>query len=195
MSDARVTIEVEAGEIKVEIFSSRAPRSAAYFLDLVAQRVYDGSCFYRSTTLGAADGPRLLQGGPLAGLFTPEGPAASVAAKRMDLLADFETTEESGLQHAAGTISLARDLSNTGHAIPEFFICLGPFPELDTGGRSEPDTRGFPAFGRVTSGLELVADIAHRATQGRSRIARLEGEVLSQPVRILRVARSSAVVS
>ena len=188
MRDASVVIETSAGEIAVDVFAQTAPRTSSYFLGLVSDGAYDGSTLYRSTTLGVENGPRLVQGGPLARVFAPGGPVVGPAPKRFDLLPDFETTADTGLRHTAGTLSLARDLASTGHAIPEFFVCLGDFPQLDAGGRSEPDERGFPAFGQVTRGLALVEDIAGRATGGSSSIERLEGEVLSSQVRIPRIA-------
>ncbi len=155
----------------------------------MSNRAYDGSSFYRSTSLGVPNGPRLVQGGPLARWFAPEAPAQAPESKRLDLLPEFETTTDTGLRHTTGTLSMARDLLETGHVIPELFVCLGSFPELDAGGRTEPDERGFPAFGRVTDGLDLLEDIARRPTDGRSRIDRLEGEILSEPVRIRRIVR------
>ena len=64
------------------------------------------------------------------------------------------------------------------------FICLDDYPELDAGGRTEPDAKRFPAFGRVFSGLDLVAAIAAGETAGVSKVPRLAGEVLTVPVRI-----------
>ena len=189
MSEPRVNIEIEAGRIEIEVFTDLAPRAGRYFLDLVTQGAYDGCTFYRSTTLGVAHGPRLVQGGPLGRVLAPTSGTRPSPARRLPLLDGFETTADSGMRHEAGVVSLARDLADTGHAIPEFFICLGVIPQLDFGGRREPDDRGFPAFGRVTQGLGLVEDIAARPTGGRSAIARLEGEILSDQVGIDRIAQ------
>ncbi|MEM9173774.1 MAG: peptidylprolyl isomerase [Myxococcota bacterium] len=186
----RVRLITEAGEIEIAVDVARAPGVARYFLDLIEAGHYDGARFYRSTTLGDAGGPRLIQGGPLARWFAPgnepepaRAPGAEAKA-RPAMLETFETTAESGLHHVTGTVSLARDLIETGAALPELFICLGAFPTLDFGGRREPDERGFPAFGLVCAGLDVAAAIAARPTAGPSRVARLEGEVLSEPVAI-----------
>ena len=105
----------------IDVFASRAPRTANYFQGLVSNGAYDGSTFYRSTTLGVPDGPRLVQGGPLARLFAPDGPVDPPKPKRLDLLPEFETIADTGLRHAAGIFSMARDLFDTGRVIPEFF--------------------------------------------------------------------------
>ena len=42
-----------------------------------------------------------------------------------------------------------------GSAGSEFFICINDQPELDFGGKRNPDGQGFAAFGEVISGMEL----------------------------------------
>lgn len=41
----------------------------------------------------------------------------------------------------------------------EFSICIGPQPELDFGGRRNPDGQGFAVFGRVISGMDIARRI------------------------------------
>lgn len=65
-----------------------------------------------------------------------------------------ETTEQTGLRHEHLTVSMAR--FGPGTATSEFFICIGDQPELDFGGRRNPDEQGFAAFGRVIEGEETV---------------------------------------
>jgi peptidyl-prolyl cis-trans isomerase A (cyclophilin A) len=43
-----------------------------------------------------------------------------------------------------------------GSASTEFFICIGDQPELDFGGKRNPDGQGFAAFGEVVLGMEVV---------------------------------------
>lgn len=100
------------------------------------------------------------------------------------MLEDFETTTDSGLHHIAGAVSLARDLVRTGHGLPEWFICLDDYPDLDFGGPTEPDNRGFPVFGTVIEGLDIVATIAAGPTDAPTTIDRLIGEVLTNPIAI-----------
>jgi peptidyl-prolyl cis-trans isomerase A (cyclophilin A) len=61
------------------------------------------------------------------------------------------------LAHKDGTISMARDGPDT--ATSDFFICIGDQPELDFGGKRNPDGQGFAAFGRVVKGMEVVKKI------------------------------------
>jgi peptidyl-prolyl cis-trans isomerase A (cyclophilin A) len=68
-----------------------------------------------------------------------------------------ETTEQSGILHKDGTISMARN--EPGTASSEFFICIGAQPSLDFGGKRNPDGQGFAAFGKVIKGMDVVRKI------------------------------------
>ena len=46
-----------------------------------------------------------------------------------------------------------------GTASADFFICIGDQPELDFGGRRNPDGQGFAAFGKVIVGMETARRI------------------------------------
>jgi peptidyl-prolyl cis-trans isomerase A (cyclophilin A) len=46
-----------------------------------------------------------------------------------------------------------------GTATSEFFICVGDQPELDFGGRRNPDGQGFAAFGQIIKGMDVVNKI------------------------------------
>ena len=61
-----------------------------------------------------------------------------------------------------------------------FFICIGDQPELDFGGKRNPDGQGFAAFGKVTKGMDVV-----RRIQG----APAEGQALTPMIRIQRAVR------
>lgn len=189
IGDAALRIETELGVIVVAVHVDRAPITAAYVRHLVEAGRYADASFYRTTTLGRPDRRPLIQGGPLAPRIT----GSSRTSPDIPMLESIETTDTTGLRHEAGTVSLARDLARTGHVLPELFICLDDYPELDAGGRLEPDARGFPAFGTVTSGLEVVAAIAAREAHGTTRIELLRGQVLTQPVPILRATSTTAL--
>ena len=89
-----------------------------------------------------------------------------------------ETTAAIGLTHRDGSLSLAR--MEPGTANTEFSICIGPQPELDFGGRRNPDGQGFAVFGRVVKGM----DIARRIQQLPD-----SGQYLDQPVPITSVRK------
>jgi peptidyl-prolyl cis-trans isomerase A (cyclophilin A) len=90
----------------------------------------------------------------------------------------LERTRDTGLKHKDGTISMARDGPDT--ATSDFFLCVGDQPELDFEGKHNPDGQGFAAFGRVVKGMDVVKKIQS---------AKVEGQTLKPPVKIVKVAR------
>jgi peptidyl-prolyl cis-trans isomerase A (cyclophilin A) len=68
-----------------------------------------------------------------------------------------ETTDKTGIKHENGTLSMAR--LEPGTASSEIFICVNAQPELDFGGKRNPDGQGFAAFGKVVSGMDIVRAI------------------------------------
>lgn len=169
----RVAISTEAGEIRLDLDMERAPVSVLNFLHYVDEGLYENGSFYRAvrTDNQPSDSIRIqvVQGG--------------MDRSRRDLAPApirLEGTRETGLRHLDGTISMARSGPDTGRA--EFFICVGDQPELDEGGRRNPDGFGFAAFGRVTEGMDVVRTILAGPT---------EGQRLIRAVRILRIDRLS----
>lgn len=178
----QTVFETSIGDISAELYHEKAPVTAAFFEDLVSLGHYEDGDLYRSTQLGIEDGPFLLQGGA----SLPYLQNATLS-RQTPMLDQIETTKMTGILHKRGTLSLARDLNRTGHALAEFFICLGDFPSLDESGRNLPDTKGFPAFGQVLSGLEILDDIAAQETGGHTHLPLLKGQMLTSPIKIKRV--------
>ena len=168
-SSARVLIETERGAIELLVDAARAPRTAANFLRYVKAGRYDGGVFHRTVRPDNQPMNRVkievVQAGPASGGADFE-PIA------------LERTSVTGLRHLDGTVSMARDGPDT--ATSDFFICIGDQPELDFGGRRNPDGQGFAAFGRVVRGMDVVraiqaapADAQHLAPPVRIRSARV----------------------
>jgi peptidyl-prolyl cis-trans isomerase A (cyclophilin A) len=145
----RVRIDTDSGAITVEVYADRAPVTAANFLRYVSEGRYDGGAFYRAVTMRNqptnAVKIEVIQGG-----------LDADSAKRLPPIA-HETTAMTGLRHTDGAISMARGAP--GSASSEFFICIGDQPELDMGGRRNPDGQGFAAFGRVVDGMDVARRI------------------------------------
>jgi peptidyl-prolyl cis-trans isomerase A (cyclophilin A) len=165
----RVLIRTEKGDIIVEVDTVRAPVTSANFLRYVDAGLYDGSNFHRTVTM--ANQPdnavriEVIQGGQLPG------------AKESPPIA-HETTALTGLRHVDGAISMARD--KPGTATSSFFFCINDQPELDFGGKRNPDGQGFAAFGRVVEGMDVVRAI--QALPAR-------GQQLTPPVKIITIRR------
>ncbi len=167
----RVRMRTEIGDIWVEVDLKRAPITAANFLRYVDEGRFEGALFYRVVTMGNQPDNdvkiEVIQGG----LGRTPSPS------RLDPIF-HETTDQTGIRHRDGTISMAR--SAPGSASSEFFICIGDQPELDFGGRRNPDGQGFAAFGRVIQGMEAVRRIQRQPA---------DRQMLSTPVKISSIQR------
>lgn len=166
-----VVIDTELGTIALDIYAGVAPITAANFLSYVDAGFYDSGLFHRVVRLDNQPDSEVLievvQGGG-----GPDEPRDGENAIKL------ERTTLTGLHHHDGTISMARFLPDS--ALSDFFICLGPQPELDFGGRRNPDGQGFAAFGQVTDGMDVVHAI-HQAP--------FEEQRLTPPIRINHVHR------
>ena len=78
----------------------------------------------------------------------------------------LERTSVTGLKHLDGTLSMARNGPDTATA--SFSIVIGDQPEMDFGGRRNPDGQGFAVFGRVVRGMDVVRAIQASPTGPRT---------------------------
>jgi len=149
----QVLISTELGDIIIELYADKAPITTANFLQYVdSEKFNELACFYRVVRPdNQPNNPikiEVIQGG-----FATD----SLIEKHQLQPIKHETTKETGVLHLNGTISMAR--LETGTASSEFFICIGDQPELDFGGKRNPDGQGFAAFGRVIEGMDVVKKI------------------------------------
>ena len=166
-----VIIETEKGNITVEIFTEQAPITARNFLEYVDMGLFKGASFYRTVTLENQPGNDIL-------IEVIQGGRAGMAERAGIEAIAHETTDETGVLHLDGTISMAR--SKPGTASSEFFICVNDQPSLDFGGLRNPDGQGFAAFGRVISGMDIVRSIQN---------SRHDGQSLKPVIKILNISR------
>ena len=146
-----IEIKTTEGSIVAELYPEKAPESVKAFLAIVDQGLYKRSYFYRilSDENQPSNAPKaeLIQGGLWSRTKArPELPKIP-----------HETTEQSGLTHSAGTLSLARE--EPGSASSEFFITVTDLPGFDFGGENNADGQGYAAFGKVIRGMEVVRKI------------------------------------
>ncbi len=148
--DPQILIQTELGDIKVEISVKKAPITASNFLRYVDENLFKEASFYRVVTMDNQPNNdvkiEVIQGGL----------RFKKAEKRYPPI-EHETTDTTGILHKDGVISMARN--KPGSASSEFFICVGDQPELDFGGKRNPDGQGFAAFGKVIKGMDVVRKI------------------------------------
>ncbi len=167
----RVLIQTDKGDVEVELDAAKAPVTVANFLRYVDAKFYDGGQFHRTVRPDNQPANKVKIEVVQAGIDPKR-------AKEEFPPVPLERTSRTHVAHKDGTVSMARDGPDT--ATSDFFICIGEQPELDFGGKRNPDGQGFAAFGRVTSGMDVVKKI-----QGSP----AEGQQLTPPVRILRIRR------
>ena len=162
-----VKITTSLGDFIVLLESEKAPITVANFLKYVKDGHYKGGSFFRTVRSdNQADSPvkiTVIQAG--------------VHPWKENYLYDpipLERTNKTGILHKNGTISMARGEPDS--AQESFFICIDYQPELDFGGKRNPDGQGFAAFGQVISGMEVVKKINE---------SKAEGQAIVPPIQIL----------
>ena len=146
----RVLLRTDLGNIELTLEASRAPLTVSNFLRYVEAGLYDSGAFHRTVT--RANQP--TNAVKIEVIQASANPAKSNQFFPPILL---ERTRDTGLKHRNGTVSMARTESDS--AQDHFFICIGDQPELDFGGKRNPDGQGFAAFGYVVSGMDVARKI------------------------------------
>lgn len=149
-----VRLETEAGAIELEMLPEHAPESVRNFLNLAATGAFDTTTFSRVVK------GFVIQGGNLS---TGQKWNIETAKRASRKIPD----EPSLIKHERGIVSMARP-DEPNSATTHFFILVGTASQLD--GK-------FSAFGRVTSGMDVVDAINQ---------AEAENEKPSKPVVITR---------
>lgn len=174
----RVVLETEKGKIEVEVDVAHAPLTGANFLKYVDGGFYAGGVVNRAvrpdnTTRRDVE-IQVIQ-------FQPD------PARRRDQFPpiSLERTSVTGLKHVDGALSMARSGPDTATA--SFSIVIGNQPEMDFGGRRNPDGQGFAVFGRVVRGMDVVKAIQASPTGPTGPYGT---ESLVPPIRVLKASRS-----
>ncbi|MBL9120440.1 MAG: peptidylprolyl isomerase [Phycisphaerae bacterium] len=127
------TVETDLGTFTVELWNDVAPNHAENFLKLARKGFYDGIAFHRILP------GFVIQGGCPKGDGTG-GPGWTVKA------------EFNERKHEPGVLSMARS-ADPNSAGSQFFVCL-------TRENCQHLDRQYTAFGKVTSGMDVVKKIA-----------------------------------
>jgi len=134
------TMQTNHGTIEIELFPGEAPKTVENFTKLVGEGFYDGVVFHRVIE------DFMIQGGDPTGTGSG-GPGYHLPA------------EFNPRKHVRGVLSAART-NDPNSAGSQFFIMHADSPHLDN---------QYTAFGKVTSGLEVVDKIATQPTGGNDR--------------------------
>lgn len=135
----RVKFTTTQGEVVVELFADKAPKTVANFLQYVNDKHYDGTIFHRVIN------NFMVQGGGYDSQYREKATRAPVRHEGREAL------EAGGPRNVVGTLAMAR--TNDPHsATSQFFINVKDNGFLDP----SPQMFGYTVFGRVVSGMEVV---------------------------------------
>ena len=138
---SKVLIKTNLGDMTVELYPDKAPKTVENFLAYVNAKFYDGTIFHRVID------NFMIQGGG----FTPE--------LRQKATRPAITNEaKNGLSNSRGTLAMART-GDPNSATAQFFINVVDNPRLDFTSEANGSTWGYCVFGKVISGLDVVDKI------------------------------------
>lgn len=143
----QVLLHTSQGDITLELYPDKAPKSVANFLQYVRDGFYDGTLLHRVIP------GYLVQGGLYTRDLQPKRTRPAIASEA-----------DNGLSNVRGTIAVARGADpNSGTA--QFFFNLVDNRRLDFVGNQSGLTWGFAVFGKVVKGMDVLDKIAALPTR------------------------------
>ncbi|MCL6271696.1 peptidylprolyl isomerase [Sansalvadorimonas sp. 2012CJ34-2] len=139
-------METSKGTITLELNDEKAPVTVANFIKYANEGTYNNTIFHR-----------VING------FMVQGGGFDVDMDKKPTNAPIRNESTNGLGNKRGTIAMART-NDPDSATNQFFINLVDNDFLD-GSKSKP---GYAVFGKVTSGMNVVDDIAKVKTGRKS---------------------------
>ncbi len=141
----RVKLATSLGDIVLEVYPDKAPRTVENFLQYVRDKHYDGTVFHR-----VIDG-FMVQGGGYDTRYAQKPTRAPIPHEGAAALA------KGGPRNTVGTIAMARTM-DPNSASAQFFINVKDNAFLD---HTAPTMQGYGyvAFGKVVSGMDIVNKI------------------------------------
>jgi peptidyl-prolyl cis-trans isomerase A (cyclophilin A) len=137
----RVKFATSAGDIVVEVYPDKAPKTVANFLQYVSDKHYDGTIFHRVID------NFMIQGGGYDARYAERQTRPPVQHEGREALAK-------GLKNQVGYLAMAR--TNDPHsASAQFFINVKDNAFLDP----TPAQHGYTVFGKVVAGMDVVGRI------------------------------------
>lgn len=137
-----VELQTSAGKITLELDAENAPGTVRNFLNYVNSEAYNSTVFHY------VDAGGMILGGGFNSELEP-----------IEVLPPIRNEAHNGLKNVAGTIAMSRPFDFIDGATSQFFINMRDNAALDHTGPGEEEY-GYCVFGKVTSGLEVVEQIA-----------------------------------
>jgi peptidyl-prolyl cis-trans isomerase B (cyclophilin B) len=152
-----------AGVIALELDTQNTPITTENFVNLVNEKFYDGLTFHRIIK------GFMIQGGD------PQG--TGMGGSKNTIKGEFSLNGvKNPISHTRGTISMARS-QMMDSASSQFFICDADATFLDG---------QYAAFGKVTSGLEVVDLVAKTPVVDRNGTVPKENQPVIESIRVIK---------
>jgi peptidyl-prolyl cis-trans isomerase A (cyclophilin A) len=139
-ANPQVLIKTSMGEITLELYPEKAPKSVANFLQYVSEGFYPGTVFHRVI------GNFMVQGGGHTKEIYSGGPG------KKPTRTPVEIESKNGLKNDTGWVAMART-AQPNSATSQFFINT-----VDNANLNFPsfDGNGYTVFGKVIDGMKIV---------------------------------------
>jgi cyclophilin family peptidyl-prolyl cis-trans isomerase len=134
----RVKFNTSAGDIVIEVYPDKAPKTVENFLQYVKDHHYDGTIFHRVIN------NFMVQGGGMDKAMTEKKTRAPVQH-------EGQQAYQAGLKNEVGTVAMARTM-DPNSATAQFYINVANNAFLDP----KPGNPGYTVFGKVVSGMDVV---------------------------------------
>lgn len=165
----RVALETSKGNIVIELYQDKAPKTVKNFLDYTKAGFFNGTIFHRVIP------SFMIQGGG----FTPD-------MTEKPTRPSIQNEADNGLGNQRGTLAMART-RDPNSAGAQFFINLKDNSPLNHTAKTL-DGWGYAVFGRVVEGMDVVDAIAMVPTASKG----MYDDVPVQPVVIKKARLVSA---
>ncbi len=142
----RVLLRTTAGDITIELYADKAPKSVDNFLQYVRAKFYDGTVFHR-----VIDG------------FMVQGGGFDKDLRQKPTRPPVVNEADNGVSNLRGTVAMART-TEPNSATAQFFVNVVDNNRLDHVSKDNGFTWGYAVFGKVVSGMEVVDQIKSTPT-------------------------------
>lgn len=166
MSNPQVLMETAEGDILIELYEDKAPKTVENFLRYVDEKFYEGTIFHR-----------------VINNFMIQGGGFDLSMKQKATNDPIENEADNGLKNEIGTLAMARTM-DPHSASSQFFINVKDNSFLN---HSAPTTEGwgYCVFGKVIDGMDVVDKIKKVRTGNYGPM----GDVPTEPISIISVSR------
>jgi len=146
MENPMVLLETPEGEILIELYADKAPKTVENFLQYVDDEFYDGTLFHR-----------VIKG------FMVQCGGLTFSMEEKETRDTIQNEATNGLKNLEGTVAMGR-LPDPHSAAAQFYINVADNADLDHTGEDD-ENFGYCVFGEVVDGMDVALKISKLRTK------------------------------